>query len=298
MNIQHFKMFVSVVESGSISKVAEQMHLSQSALSQQIRTMEQHFGAVLLERSPKGVVPTAIGKIVYEKSHGILARYEDIFSEIDHLQSQHRSLHIIATPTAYSYALPCTFYHVKNSYPEYSLEVEALSSDLIEEKVARGYADMGIVVGKPKDKTLTTKKVFSDRVYLVAGEKMEVPSHIQRDDIYHYPLLMLVKAQKTRQILDAHLSKTGVDAQKLHIPYTLESTESIKMSAINGYGLAFLPYMAIKKELYHKQLRMVECECLQFENHFYSIHRSSNQLGAELSKLIAYIERMLNQTIC
>ncbi len=69
------------------------------------------------------------------------------------------------------------------------------------------------------------------------------------------------------------LGKNGILISQLHIPYTLESTESIKLSAINGFGLAFLPYMAIKKELYNKQLRIIECPCLEFDNEYYSIKK-------------------------
>lgn len=155
------------------------------------------------------------------------------------------------------------------------------------------------LVGKPNDKTLSYKKVFSDRVFLVCGEKMKVHSPISCQELYNYPFLMLVKTQKTRQLLDKELKNNGINVEQLYIPYTLESTESIKLSVINGYGLAFLPYMAIKKELYHKQLRIIECEYLQFENDFYSIkRRQGSYFNTELSKLTNYIERILKETIC
>lgn len=299
MNINHLKMFVSIVNHRNISKVAEIMHISQSALSQQIRTMEQEFGASLLVRSPNGVVPTYIGSIVYQKAKEIISTYDDIFISINNAQSKNKSVHIIATPVAYSYALPCTFYHVKNNYPAYSLEVEVMTSNLIEEKISKGVGDMGIIIGKPKDKSLTYKKVFSDHVYLVTEQNSNIPPQIECEDIYNYPILMLVETQKTRQILNKNLAKIGIDVKNLNVPYTLESTESIKLSALNGYGLAFLPYMAIKKELYHKQLRIVKCDCLNIENSFYSIRRKENEhLNTELSKLITYIEKILEGTIC
>lgn len=110
---------------------------------------------------------------------------------------------------------------------------------------------------------------------------------------------MLVKTQKTRQIIDKVLTRNGIQIHRLHIPYTLESTESIKLSAINGFGLAFLPYMAMKKELYHKQLRIIDCPCLEIENDYYSIrHSSQTPVNHESSKLIKYMERVLKETIC
>lgn len=299
MNIHNLKMFIRIVESGSISKTAEQMNISQSALSQQLRVMEQEFSARLFDRNYQGVIPTNIGMIVYNRALEILSSYDRLIIDINNAQNQNKTVHILASPCVYSYALPCTFYHVKNKYPEYTLNMEMMSSRIIEEKVAKGFADMGIIIGRPKDKNLSARKVFSDHVFLVAGEKMKVPSQLDCQDLYHYPLLMLVKTQKTRQVLDKMLNKNGISINQLHIPYTLESTESIKLSAINGFGLAFLPYMAIKKEIYNKQLRIIECQCLEFDNEYYSIKNAASvPLNYESSKLIKYIETILKETIC
>lgn len=299
MNIQNLKMFLKIVESGSISKAAEQMNISQSALSQQLRVMEQEIGALLFERNYSGVIPTEAGSIVYQRAIEMVTSYDRMFLDIANAQNQNKIIHIIANPCVYSYALPCTMFHVKNSYPQYTLQMEVMSSSQIEEKIAKGYADMGIIIGKPKNKSLSSKKVFSDRFFLVAGEKMEIPESLSCEDLYRYPLLMLVKTQKTRQLIDKVLSRNGIQINQLHIPYTLESTESIKLSAINGFGLAFLPYMAMKKELYHKQLRIINCPCLEFENGYYSIRHSSQvPIRSESSKLIKYMERVLKETIC
>jgi DNA-binding transcriptional LysR family regulator len=299
MNIQNLKMFLKIVESGSISKAAEQMNISQSALSQQLRVMEQEIGSLLFERNYNGVIPTHAGSIVYQRALEMVTSYDRMFLDIANDQNQNKIIHIIANPCVYSYALPCTMFHLKNSYPQYTLQMEVMSSSQIEEKIAKGYGDMGIIIGKPKNKSLSSKKVFSDRFFLVAGEQMEIPESISCEDLYRYPLLMLVKTQKTRQLIDKVLSRNGIEINRLHIPYTLESTESIKLSAINGFGLAFLPYMAMKKELYHKQLKIIDCPCLEFENGYYSIrHNSQVPISSESSKLINYMERVLKETIC
>ncbi len=299
MNIHNLKIFIKIVDSGSISKVAELMNISQSALSQQLRVMEQEIGARLFERNYNGVNPTAIGMIAYNHALEIISSYENMLTDINNTQNENKTIHIISTSCVYSYALPCTFYHVKNNCPDYTFNMEIMSSKIIEEKISKGYADMGIIIGKPKNRTLSARKVFSDNVLLVSGEKMEVPLQVSIHDLYEYPLLMLDRTQKTRQILDKKLNQKGIHIDKLNIPYTLESTESIKLSAINGFGLAFLPYMSIKKEIYNKQLRIIKCPCLEFENEYYSIKNMNNiHINNESLKIIKYIESVLKETIC
>lgn len=299
MNVQNLKMFIKIIETGSISKAAELMNISQSALSQQLRVMEKEIGTRLFERNYNGVIPTDTGKIVYNHAIEITSSYDRMFLDISNSQNQNKTIHIIANPCVYSYALPCTLYHVKNNYPQYTLQMEVMSSQAIEDKISKGQADMGIIIGKPKDKNLSHKKVFTDRLCLVAGEKMEVPGQLTCEELYNYPLLMLVKNQKTRQLMDKSLVKNGIQIPRLRILYTLESTESLKLSAINGFGLAFLPYMAIKKELYHKQLRIIHCPGLEFENDYFSIKRPNDvPASPESAKLIKYIEKILEDTIC
>ena len=299
MNVQNLKMFIKIVEMGSISKAAERMNISQSALSQQLRSMELEIGTRLFERNFNGVIPTDAGDIVHHHAMEIASSYDRMFLDISNAQNQNKTIHIIANPCIYSYALPCTLYHVKNNYPQYTLQMEVMSSQTIEGKITKGQADMGIIIGKPKDKHLSSKKIFTDRFCLVAGEKMQVPAKLTSEELYRYPLLMLVKNQKTRQLIDKSLIKNGIQIGRLHILYTLESTESIKLSAINGFGLAFLPYMAIKKELYHKQLRIIDCPGLEFENDYYSIKRLNDvPASIESAKLIKYIEKILRDTIC
>lgn len=299
MNIDYLKMFLCVVEEGSISKVAENMHISQSALSQQMKVMEQVLGIKILERSPKGVTLTTLGQVVYDYAKTITGSYDQMLSKITEIQNENRTLHIISTPIVYSYALPCTLYHVKKNYPTYTLEMETMASDVLENKIMNGYGDIGFIVEKPKSKALVSKKVFSDSIYLVAGEGIEIPDSISIEDIYNYPLLMLSKAQKTRHVLCNYLSKIGVDLTQLQILYDLDSTESIKLSAVKGYGLAFLPYMAMKKELYNKQLRIIQIDGFHLDNNYYAIKRPNcEQRDTELFKLIAYIEKILIDTIC
>lgn len=175
-----------------------------------------------------------------------------------------------------------------------------MSSRIIEEKISKGVADMGIIIGKPKDKNLSAKKYLPTVFFWLQEKKNEGSFPVRLPGSLSLSTADAGKSpKKTRQVLDKMLNKNGVRINQLHIPYALESTESIKLSAINGFGLAFLPYMAIKKELYNKQLRIVECPCLEFDNEYYSIKNAGSvPLNYESSKLIKYMEAILKETIC
>ncbi len=299
MNITHVISYIETIKLGSISAAAKRCNLSQSAMSQQIKSLEKSLNAQLIERSYKGIVPTQAGKIAYTHFLTILDSCNNIYQDIDKLNTNSETIKVISTSYACAYALPCTFYHFKNKYPNYPLEVETAQSDTIEERILKGQGDIGITIGKTNDKRIQCQKVFTDEFFLVCNYSYDMPDSINIDSIYNYPFVMLTKNHRTQRILTKQLLDNGVLYDKLNILYLIDTAEAMKLSVINGFGIAFLPYMAIKKELYHKQLRVVKCEGLKLENSYYSIkQRSESDLCVGKDKVIQYLEKITKQTIC
>ncbi len=299
MNIDCVAAYIETIKLGSISAAAERCNVSQSALSQQIKVLEKTFNAKLLERSHKGIVPTPTGQIAYKHFISMLDSYNNIFKEIDSMNSSCETIKIIATSFACAYALPCTFYHFKNKYPFYSLEIETAQSDVIEDKIVKGEGDLGIIVGKTKNRRVHCEEIFEDEFFLVCSDKFDIPESISKDDIYKYPFVALTKKHRTQQIIIQQLLSCGIDYDRLNLLYSVDTEEVMKHSVINGFGIAFLPYMAIKKELYHKQLRLIKCSDLQLQSSYYSIkQRGGNAACVGKDKVIQYLEKILSKTIC
>lgn len=299
MNIEFYKNLVTIVNCKSISKAAVISNISQSALSQQIKNAENLLGIKIFTRNHKGIELTETGKIIYKYATTITSSYTNMLHEIKNSANGSKTFRILATPIINSHALPCTLYHVKNTYPAYNLEMEGMPSDTVEDKIGQGIGDMGFIIGKPKDKNLYSKKVFSDKYYLVCGFEMDIPEEINITTLYKYPIIMLSKARKTRRILEHFFLKVGLDTNRLKILYELDSIESIKSSSIKGYGMAFLPYMAIKKELYNKQLKIVHLKNFNLENEYYAIrNRNLEQIDLEHLHFTSYFEKVVEETIC
>lgn len=92
MNIDTLFMFIEIINNGSITKAAERLHVSQSALSQQIKSMENSFGCRLLDRSNQGVSMTPAGELVYQRAQEILGVYQTLVNQLELLQKKDRSV--------------------------------------------------------------------------------------------------------------------------------------------------------------------------------------------------------------
>lgn len=299
MNLETLFIFSEIVETGSMTQASERLHVTQPAMTQQIKTLESQLGSRLLDRSNKGVRPTPAGELVYRAALDIKEIHRKMTGELDSLRHQRRVMHILATNLVYSYALPCTLYDIQDKFPEFTLDIGELGSAAIESKVANGQADVGFILGAPETSGVVARLMFSDRVYLTAGGADPVRESIRPRELCRHRLLMLANTHRTRQLLDRRLAELGADPSGLRIPYTLDSTESIKQSAVNGHGLAFLPYIAIKKELYNRQLRIVELEGFQLQYDYYLLKNHSLAHGEDkAARLVSYLEKTIENTIC
>jgi len=299
MYIDTLFMFSHIVETGSMTKAAKHLHISQSALTQQVKTLEQRVGLQLLERSNKGVRPTPAGEVVYRAALDIGEIYQRMEQELEALRQDTQVLRIAATHMVYTYALPCTLFDLKRKFSSFRLETLALSSHQIERKVTGGQVDIGIIISAPQDPELYRKPVFTDRISLVVRWDSPCPSVLSPDMLQNQPLLMLDCTHHSRRLLDQHLGAMGLPVEKLNISHSFDSTETIRQATINGFGLAFLPYSAIKKDLFNRQLRTVSLDGFSLEHEYHIIARRDHVSGNKnLAQLLAYLEKTLPDTIC
>lgn len=300
MNISFYRAFVDVAKYKSITRAAELANISQPALSQQIKAMEAHLDCTLFERTHKGVALTDEGEVVLKYATRLISCHDKMIKEVENLKhDKNHRINIMATPIVYAYALPCTIHSIKENFESYDLEMKAASSIEIENQIVEGKADIGFIIGTPLDESLYCRPLIQDPYYLVASTDLDVPDTLTVEELYDYQVLMLKKSQKCRQLLSQQLEKCDVDESRLRIPYELDTTESIKTSTVRGFGLAFLPYMSIKKEVYNKQLKIIKLEGFEFMSEYHLIRKNiTDDSMEEHLEIMRYIEDQVDATKC
>ncbi len=136
--------------------------------------------------------------------------------------------------------------------------------------------------------------VFSDQVMLVASSTTVCPDKITLNELPNYPLIWSSQLHCVQRALNA----VSVGELKLNILFNLDSLEAVKLAAIRGHGLAFLPYMSIKKELYSKQLKIISIHQFQVNNDVYMVKKQNQRYDNDTKQLIRYIEKTLIDTLC
>ena len=143
MNIDSLRYFHLIAKEGNISGVAKEIHLSQSALSQQIQKLENDMSKKLLIRSNKGVTLTNTGKIVYKFAENILRTYDKMMEEIVEADKGNLVIKIEACHSVADYALPCTLIKANGEYPTHNYELSSNLSGEIVPNVLNNICDVG-----------------------------------------------------------------------------------------------------------------------------------------------------------
>ncbi|HPF87437.1 MAG TPA: LysR family transcriptional regulator [Candidatus Limiplasma sp.] len=299
MQLEHLNLFLKIAEQKSISKVAGASHISQPALSLQMQKIEDTLGCKLFERSNRGIQLTDAGLITQRYAAQLIFTYNQFLEELNNLRNHNETCRVVATQVAANYAIPCSLVKAKERFPGYTFTLASMPSRDVIRHVMENQADIGFIVGETDDSELYCRNVFSDQIVLVAAADYTVRPSLSLEALKSHPLVLLDESYSSYRMIAEQIKEMGFTLEEFNVSYHLDSTEAVKSMVIDKNGLSFLPYMAVKKEIYLQQLKIVDTEdfCLRYDVSIIFKHRPENN-NYQLTTVKKYFENMVPTTIC
>jgi DNA-binding transcriptional LysR family regulator len=273
---QSLSVFTEVADTRNFSRAAERLHLTQPAVSQHIRALEERLKVRLLERNNKSVTLTKAGEIVLHHAKeigGLYRRMEEMVNELMHYTGG--PLSIGASYTFGEYVLPPTLARLNADFPDILPSVTIGNTADIAEKVRNRLLDVGIVEGEEIGTGLTVEKLAEDEMVVAAGERHPLA------DITRIPLALLedqtwlVREQGsgTRAAADKMFTMLGLKPARL---MEMGSTQSIKETVEAGLGVTLQSRWALSKELGLGSLKVLNIEGLPVKRSFHVLLRNGD----------------------
>lgn len=255
---QHLQVFIVVVEKGNFSRAAEELHMTQPAVSQYIQALERSIGTRLLERSNKYVRMNRAGEIVYHHAKEIVGVYTRMENLLDDLMNRASgSLTIGASYTFGEYVLPHILADLHKKYPLIQPSITIHNTKEIAELVLSHQLDVGIVEGEYKHEALQIEPFAEDHMSVVVSADHPLAQHEQvaMSDLSNETWIIREIGSGTREAADKWLSENEV--QPLN-KMEFGSIQIIKESVEAGLGITLLSQLAIRKELQLGTLKIVK----------------------------------------
>lgn len=257
MHLVTFRIFRDIVDSGSFSKAAGMNHISQSAVSQQIRAMEDTLGARLLDRTGRRIQLTPEGEVAYTKAQELLQMYDRMCEEIRGIK--HRVQGTIRLATVYSvglHELPPYSRQFLSRYPQVSLKVAFCKSEEVYEQVIEGSVDLGLVAFPSSSAQVEVVPFRTDRLALVCAPSHPLAqrSQVTLSDLSGMSFVAFEPHFPTRRVIDLELANLGVT---VNVVLELDNIETLKQAIEVNTGVSILPRSAVQPELERGTLALV-----------------------------------------
>lgn len=252
MDTRQLAAFCAVVERKSFSEAAERLGVTQPAVSQQIRSLEDRVGQQLLDRSGRRVEPTEAGNRLYRSAQRLLALerqlLEDVAGEAEGpLRGQ---LAMGASTGPGGTVVPVLLCEFAEANPEVKIDLAISDTQTIVERVARRELELGVVGATPRNRSVDYEPFFRDEVVLVCP-----PAHpfagmtVSLEDLRGERLIAMQEGAGVRQVIDDELRAKGMRLRDLDVRLELGLQESVKSAVEAGHGVTFISRTAVEREL-------------------------------------------------
>jgi LysR family hydrogen peroxide-inducible transcriptional activator len=244
LSLQLLDQFVVLARTKNFTRAAEELHLSQSALSRAIQKLEDQLGQPLFERKPREVVLTELGELLLQRAKHILQLMEDTFSELSEAGRRGR-IRLGAIPTIAPYFLPSLLSSFAKKYPDIAVIVQEDTTENLIKRCHHGEIDLAILALPLLAKNLEVEALFDEELLLVVpvGHPLSASKTLPIDAVEGFPFVMLNEAHCLTDNIATFCRRKAVQ------PITVERTSQLatvqELVSLN-HGVSIVPDMARK----------------------------------------------------
>lgn len=283
------KVFYTVAQRLSFTKAAEELYISQPAVTSHIKAIEKHYGCKLFKRKGPTISLTAQGHLLLEYATGIFTLQKELETKLMHFSDRHKGMvKLGASTTAAQYVLPKYLAEFKTVFPSVELEMEVGNTAEIENKVLNETLEIGFVEGKSDRSNLHYVPFLKDEIVLCTSVNTPISPVISVDQLKTIPFVLREHGSGTRDIIATKLLEKNIKIEELQTVIELENNESIKSYLVHSNAFVFISISAITNELRANKLKIIDVETVNMERFFYSIQRK-DELQDVANTFLRYI---------
>jgi DNA-binding transcriptional LysR family regulator len=283
-------VFYSVARLLSFTKAAEALHMTQPAVTFQVRQLEEHFNTRLFDRTHNKISLTQAGERVFAHAEKIFEIYADMENSVRELTGEMSGVLILgASTTIAEYMLPALLGDFKEKYPDVNIRLKVSNTDGIVSMVENNIIDLGVVEAPVNNKNLAVEGCRSDRLVAITppGHELAKQGKIPVKAIADYPFICREEGSGTREVIMDYLKESGVDPARLDIIMELGSLEALKGAVEAGIGISIVSRATLAKEIKLGSVEVLELDP-PLERPFSFVHQKHKFRQRAMDELLEF----------
>jgi DNA-binding transcriptional LysR family regulator len=282
------KIFTRIAQLGSITKAAEELHLSQPALSIQLRNFQDQFDIPLTEIVGKKLYLTDFGQEILAYAERILDQAGAMDDVVQSYKGQLTGKLKIAVVSTGKYVMPYLLTDFLNAHPAITLELDVTNKEKVIESLEQNSIDFALVSLVPGHLKTESIPIVKNTMHLIgAYESKKSQIELSINELQQLPWIFREQGSGTRQMMERFLSQRHISVQKM---LELTSNEAVKQAIMANLGYSIMPLIGIKNELRNKQLMIVPVKGLPIHTTWRIIWLKGKKHSPVVKALLGYIK--------
>jgi DNA-binding transcriptional LysR family regulator len=268
------KVFDTVARRLSFTKAADELYITQPAVTKHIKQLENHFKLPLFERKGNTVSLTTAGQLLLKHTESLQQISRRLEYEINLLNESHKgSLKLGASTTVFQYVLPPLLARFKSSYKDVQLQMLHANTEHIEQALLRKEIELGVIEGDSKRRDIQYTPFARDEIVLVSSAKnpLAKKDEIRIEELKAIPLLLREPGSGTLEVVINALHMSDIKISGLNVEMYLGSSEAIKSYLLHSSCMAFISRHAVLKEVESGCLKILTIKRFSIPRQFFFI---------------------------
>lgn len=279
VTLRQLRIFEAVARHLSFTRASEELHLTQPAVSMQIKQLEQAVGLPLLDQQGKKTYLTEAGEEMYRYACAVTDKLEEaaqVFEELKGMRRGHMSIAVASTANYFAPRLLATFFQ---RYPDVTVSLDVTNREGLLRALAENETDL-VIMGKPPGEMDLVAENFMDNPLVViaptnhplARKRNRIPFAALANETF----LIRERGSGTRSAMERHFAQHGLE---LSSTMEMGTSEAIKQGVEAGLGLGLLSLHTLEMELTLKRVTVLDVETFPIMRHWYVVHRRGKRLS-------------------
>ncbi|AKA67581.1 LysR family transcriptional regulator [Clostridium scatologenes] len=288
MTLRHFKIFVAVCDKMNMTKASDTLFMSQSAVSQAISELENHYGLRLFERLSKKLYITQAGEKLLSYARYIIKLNIELENEMKTLNEK-GSIRIGASVTVGAYVLPKLVSHFQRENTEVDIQVYEENTTKIEKMLLHDEIDLALVEGETTNSDIINKPFMNDELVLICGSnhRFSKLSYIEPHELEKEKFIIREEGSGTRKTFEDKMIENQLTWKVI---WVCNNTDTIKTAVAENLGVSVISRNSVMNELNSGILCEIPIKGIKFKRQFKIIYHKNKYLTEIMQHFMDYCE--------
>ncbi|GAA6493380.1 MAG TPA: LysR family transcriptional regulator [Candidatus Bariatricus faecipullorum] len=301
MNLKQLEAFMRVADTGSFSRAARELYLTQPTVSAHISALEKELGVRLFVRTTKEVRMSGDGEVLYEYARVMLEtekRIREVFEK--KTQNRSRMIQIASSSIPAQYVVPDILLEFHRRHPEDQFRLSETDSARVVEKVEANLVDIGFTGTVLEQKQCQYIPFYKDELVLIMPNTEHYQKILKQEKdirwVQNEPVIMREKGSGTRREAEKMLEAADVQVNSLNIVASIENSESIKRSVRGGIGITIISRLAAREEIRTGAVLEFPMDMMQTRRNLNLVYNRNTPLSPAAERFVKLVKEMYEKS--